>query len=138
MTINTPAIPKEPSIFITHAEVVAARKAGNIPGWEPYRWERVGSDSVLITGGVPRLITRGPRKGELTWAGCVSQSEVVTNAERAAEYARYEQDTGGCGECMSTGRRPGSPRDVNHPKYTVCPRCQGSTKAPGHQQGAPT
>lgn len=80
---------KEREIDDYHA--VAARKAGD-PAWEPFRYERV-DDSLLLTGGVPRLLKTGLRKGKKVWDRTAATKIVVTDAE-ADEHARARLDVG--------------------------------------------
>jgi len=116
------------SLIPHHLSSVAIRKRG-VPGWEPYRWAVVGSDTVAVTGGIPRLLTRGPRKGQKTWDG-PGQTEYVTRAEQDAEFVRYENDTGRCGECFGSGEKLKSWHHIDGATYMPCPRCNGSKEAP--------
>lgn len=45
------------------ARAIAIEKSG-VERWTPFRWEVIGKDDMLITGGVPRILTRGPNKGQ--------------------------------------------------------------------------
>jgi hypothetical protein len=110
--------------MIDHVDSVAKNKM-NIPGWEPYAWERIGNDGLLVTGGIPRLIKRGKRKGEKMWEG-KGDKVVVVQSEVDKEKDRYERETGKCCNCMGdvevfagwsmdTGRR-----------VKVCGYCNGS------------
>lgn len=108
--------------------VVAARKAG-IEGWEPYKFEKIGSDAVAVTGGIPRLLTRGPRKGRKTWDG-KGTTEVVTSVEMELEFKRYEADTGKCGDCLGERRVYAGWHHIEGTRYRPCKRCGESGKAP--------
>lgn len=110
---------------ITHLYAVAIRKSG-IEGWEPYAWERVGED-VMLTGGIPRLLTRGPRKGQRTWDG-KGTSVVVTRGEESAEEARYVAETGNCGKCQGDGKVFASWSIADGTKYRECKPCTGTGK----------
>jgi hypothetical protein len=69
-------------------DAVAKRKAGNMPGWEPCRYTRVGDiGDLLIHGCVPHTVTRGPRKGEKNFDGPLGQV-VVTRAEWRRELSK--------------------------------------------------
>lgn len=120
-----------------HMNTVAARKAGDIPGWEPWFYERVGG-GLIIKGGIPRLISKGPRKGKKTWDPKESQTVVVTPEEVEREYQRYEAETGKCGECFGDGKVVAS-AGVSGTTYRECKVCGGSGKAkcvgPGHSSG---
>lgn len=110
-----------------HRIEVAKRKAG-IAGWEPYEFECIGSDAVALTGGVPRLLKRGPRKGKQTWDG-KGTTEVVTQSELKTEQDRYESQTGKCGKCMGSGKLYAGWNSVDGTKYRTCNPCGGSGTA---------
>lgn len=110
--------------MIEHVEAVAKKKM-NIPGWEPYAWELIGTDGMLVTGGIPRLLKSGPRKGEKTWDGKGSQV-VVVKAEIDQEVLRYELETGKCAECMGEGKRPAGWSEETGPRFKPCEKCAGS------------
>jgi hypothetical protein len=107
-----------------HMETVAIRKAG-IPGWEPYLYERIG-DGVLMTGGIPRILKSGPRKGRKTWDRKDSTRVVVTRAETDAEQVRYEAETGNCGTCFSKGETVVVWSAADGEKYATCKHCNGT------------
>lgn len=114
---------------IKHAETVARRKCHAPEGFEVFKWEAIGSDAVSLTGGIPRIITRGPRKGKKTWNKCIVTTEIVTKSEADAEQDKYEKETGRCGECMGEGKLlSGWSRDSGY-TYRECSRCKGSGKA---------
>jgi hypothetical protein len=51
-------------------------------GWAWCRSEVIGeSGHFLVTGGVPRTLTRGPRKGRRTWKGAALTQYVITKAQ---------------------------------------------------------
>ena len=110
-----------------HMDVVAKRKAGNIEGWEPWYYERLGG-GVVIKGGIPRLITRGPRKGEKTWDTQNSQTVVVSSEDIDREFHRFEAETGKCGECMGEGKTVAS-AGVSGTTYRECKVCKGTGNA---------
>lgn len=112
----------------THMNTIAAKKAG-IEGWEPYRWEKIARDAIAVTGGIPRLLTRGPRKGKKTWDG-KGTTEVVTYAEMEMEFKRYEEETGKCGDCLGEGREFAGWHHIEGTKYRPCRRCNETGKAP--------
>lgn len=111
---------------IHHMDAVAIRKAG-IEGWEPFKWERAGED-FIITGGIPRLLKSGPRKGRKTWDG-KGTSVVVTRAEVEAQAAAYAAETGNCPECYGSGEVFKSWHHIDGTKYKTCSKCKGSCKA---------
>jgi hypothetical protein len=104
---------------MSHLDNVARRK---VNGPE-------GSD-LVVSGGVPRLLKAGPRKGKPTWRDVPTQRAVVTRAELDAEKARYEADTGKCSECMGTGKVLASWSAAEGVKYRPCKRCDGTGERP--------
>lgn len=111
-----------------HMETVAIRKAG-IPGWEPYLYERIGNDGVLMTGGVPRLLKSGPRKGKKTWDRKGGTKVIVTHSECDAEKAAYIDRTGNCGECFGKGEVTIGWSAADGTKRAACKVCAGTGKA---------
>ncbi|AOZ11101.1 hypothetical protein [Cupriavidus malaysiensis] len=74
---------KIPRRTIEHFHTIAARKSG-VTGWEPYAYERIG-DALVMKGGVPRILTAGPRKGDKTWDRATATQVVVTDFEADQE-----------------------------------------------------
>jgi hypothetical protein len=111
---------------LSHTDAVAIKKSG-VEGWEPYKYERVGDDLVL-TGSVPRILTRGPRKGKRKWEG-KGTSVVVTRAEVDAQSARYIAETGNCPECYGEGEVFSSWHKDEGVTKKQCPDCKGSRRA---------
>jgi hypothetical protein len=109
--------------LINHVDQVAKNKMG-VPGWEPYAWERIGKDGLLVTGGIPRLLKSGPRKGEKTWDGEVNKV-VVVEAEVDAEKSRYEEETGKCHKCLGAGEVISGWSKETGRRMLKCPRCLG-------------
>lgn len=107
----------------SHMDVVAMRKAG-IEGWSPFKYQLIGDDSV-ITGGIPRIITRGPRKGRKTWDG-EGTSVVVTRAEVEAEAQRFASETGKCSRCYGKGEVFHSWHHKEGTTYRQCSSCAGT------------
>jgi hypothetical protein len=110
-----------------HMEVVAIRKSG-IPGWEPYLYERIGNDGVLMTGSVPRLLKSGPRKAKKTWDRKDGKKVIVTHAEMDAEKADYIVRTGNCGECFGLGQVTVGWSAKDGKKIAQCKVCNGTGK----------
>ncbi|QMI49814.1 hypothetical protein [Burkholderia sp. MBR-1] len=75
-----------PERTIDDYEAVAARKA-QCAGWKPFAYERI-EDAIVMTGGVPRPLKTGPRKGEMIWDRKSATRVVVTDAEADEEAAR--------------------------------------------------
>jgi hypothetical protein len=114
---------------ICHMDAVAIRKSG-VEGCEPFKYGAVGDDSV-ITGGIPKVLTRGPRKGRKTWDGCKESPVVVTRVEQADEEARYVAETGNCGKCYGEKQTFASWDHIEGTKYRECRKCAGTGKATG-------
>lgn len=140
-----PAAPSDPP-FVDHLGNVAARKVG-IPGWRWYTSEVVdtggepGTCDFLLTGSVPRSLTRGPRKGQLTFKGCDLTRVVVTRAELDTELARHEAVTGRCHRCDGSGRVVTSahvnPDQTLTKRVGACSRCGRSGRPPGSEAATP-
>ena len=110
---------------INHAENAALRKIPPVPEEFKFRsWEVIATDGVLYKGGVTRKITKGPRKGRLTW-GKISHAVVITRADEQNERSRYETETGLCSECAGTGQMwvRWNVNTGNH--YMLCDKCGG-------------
>ena len=105
------------------------RKVGNIPGFEFFAWVCVDDEIVKLTGGVPHgAISRGPRKGRPR-SYLNHRTVYVTEAEKNSERARYELETGNCGECLGEGKvvqRIDFVAGVTD--YQECRVCSGSGK----------
>lgn len=109
-----------------YAENVARRKLEPLPvGFEFCGWEIIGPDTVVFSGGVARKITRGKRKGNLTWDK-VTHKVAVTKAEELQEASRYERETGKCSECSGTGQMWFGWNTKDGNRYKQCTRCGGS------------
>ena len=114
---------------IDFIEVVARKKLNPAPEWEYFAWERIGeTDDLIVTGGVPRLMTRGPRKGKKTWDGA-RDKVVVTRAEIDAAHLAYESETGKCFKCTDGQAWCGWSAADGH-RYKDCSRCNATGVAP--------
>lgn len=111
-----------------HMETVAIRKSGVI-GWEPYIYERIGDDGVVLTGSIPRLLKSGPRKGKKTWDHKAGTKVIVTNAEIESEKADYIARTGNCGKCFGAGMICSGWSAADGTKMATCKACSGSGRA---------
>lgn len=119
---------------MSHLNEVARIKVGAPAEWEVFAWEVIGDTrDLVVIGGVPRLLKRGPRKGQKTWDG-PRQSAVVTRAELDAEHARYESATGNCGDCLGGGEVFAGWSAKDGTKMKPCHRCAGSGKRPEDAQ----
>lgn len=117
-----------------HLEEVARRKVNGPDGWAVCRWERIGAgNDLVVTGGVPRVLKSGPRKGRLTWRDVPTQKAVVTGAEIEIEKVRYEANTGKCGDCMGNGEVFASWSAAEGIKHRPCMRCGGTGERPNNR-----
>ena len=108
--------------------VVARAKLGKTDEWRWCRWTDIGG-GYHVWGGVPRTLTRGKRKGELTWDGPLDQCAVTAREIREAEAA-YEAATGACHKCGGDGKEWIGWSCYEGNKYGPCRRCGATGKAP--------
>lgn len=129
---TTPRVPggKRPSF----RDDIAKSKVSD-PKWEPFSFKAVGdrdTGGVLIVGAEPRIITRGPRKGQMSWRHIRKGDEIETfvaeSEVRAAERA-YETETGNCYECGGGGQQWDGWDHIKGTKYRTCSRCNGTGNA---------
>jgi hypothetical protein len=115
---------------MNHMENVARRKAGGPEGWKVCAWRVVGEGrDMVVTGGVPREMKSGPRKGKPTWRDVPTQTVVVTGEEQDAEKERYEAATGHCGDCFGKDESIRRWSAVNGLEVLPCARCCGTGRA---------
>lgn len=116
--------------LMSHLDEVARRKVSGPEGWEACGWERIGGgNDFVVDGGVPRLLKAGPSKGEKTWRDVPVQKAVVTGDELKAEHARYEAETGKCGDCYGNGEVFASWHHIEGVKHHECDRCGGTGRS---------
>lgn len=116
-------------------EDIARRKLGAGPDWQWCKSEVIGAyghGDFLLSGGVPRILKSGPRKGRGTWAGITLDRCVVTQSEIAAEQRAYEASTGTCHRCLGEKQTIHGVSSTNGTTYRVCSRCMGTGLAPQH------
>jgi len=94
-----------------------------------YQVVNLTSGDWLLKGGIPRILKRGPRKGQKTWDRPL-QTVVVTTTERDTELARYEKETNNCCNCCGTGERLRKFSVETGKIMRPCQRCDGTGKAP--------
>lgn len=99
----------------------AARGAEN---WDPFLWRVIrGLDAFKLRGGTKRLT--GPADGKAVFDR-PHVTVLVTREEALAEQARYEAETGKCGECLGLGEQVcGWSRDHGR-MLRSCSACAGS------------
>jgi len=121
---------KQPEFLFFHVRVVR-RKLGKGLEWIPYRWELVGKDDAIITGGIPtKRKTRGPRKGDWDWTGVQAERCVVTQSEFQAEMSAYEAESGKCSHCFGDAREWCGWSLAEGTKWRPCSRCGATGEAP--------
>lgn len=111
----------------TFREAIAIEKSG-IDGWVPFRYELIGKSDTILTGGVPRVLTRGPNKGQRKWDAPHSQV-AVTQAEVDAAMAKYESETGNCAECEGACKTVAGWSAAEGTRYRPCAKCDATGKA---------
>jgi len=125
------AVRQRPATHGQHAKELL----GMPSDWEIYSWEQIGNHpnywGLKVSGGVPRILTRGPRKGKKSWRSCAFDAAVTIRHEaHNAWLAAWEGDTGHCCDCEGTGQRVASwSRETGH-EYKPCKRCDASGIAP--------
>jgi hypothetical protein len=112
---------------------VAIRKAAT-PGWVPCIYESV-TGGVLVSGGIPGVYTRGPRKGKPKWEGNSLTRVIVTDAEIEAERTAYSQRTGNCWRCQGAGQELVGWSRVEGQLCKPCRLCNQTGKALGPYLG---
>ena len=123
---------------MNHLDEVARRKVAGPEGWEVCGWKRIGTgNDFVVDGGVPRLLKAGPKKGKKTWRDVPVQKAVVTEAELKAEHARYEVETGNCGDCFGKGEVFASCSVSEGVKHRPCKRCNATGKTPNEKGNRP-
>jgi len=111
----------------TFRNAIAIEKSG-IDGWVPFRYELIGKSDTIMTGGVPRVLTRGPNKGQRKWDGPHSQV-AVTQVEIDAAMANYERETGNCAECEGSCKTVAGWSATDGTRFRECTKCDATGKA---------
>lgn len=105
-----------------HLGEVAIRKARRrMPGWTPFKWQRIGDDAHLFRGGVETVGKNGKPK----WPKPHGEV-VVTNDECRAEEERYEREHGRCRTCFGTGQEWIGWSVHDGDKHRSCRRCNAT------------
>jgi hypothetical protein len=116
--------PFEPTLG--HRERVALVKMGNPDGdFRFYEWRCIGPDVLVAGCVVTRTYTKGKKKGTPVYDGPRLEA-VVTDAEVSAERARFEQETGKCGECCGDGQVFKGWHYQTGASYRPCRVCAGT------------
>jgi len=121
--------------MINFAEVVAREKLKQPLQWQVFAWKSVEyTDDLIVTGGVPRLMKSGKRKGERTWSDSKKLVAVVTKREVDEAKERYEKETKLCHRCCGEKKIIVKWDHVEGNEYETCGRCHGSGHSPLHKK----
>lgn len=117
---------------MSHLERIAWRKAGSIPYWELFAWERIDPtlkrNDFIVKGGIPRLLAKGKYKGRKTWKDSNVYKCVVAEEEIAAEEKSFSENTGKCHRCLGRGEVFASWNKDNGTTYRPCKPCNATGK----------
>lgn len=124
-------------------EQIAREMLGMPPEWQVMRWEAKGKHpnyyGVLVTGAIPGVLTRGPRKGKPNWRKRTMEASVtIMDAVEKAWIAAWERDTGHCHECFGSGLRFSSWSASEGHTYVPCKRCNATGLATLQSEAALT
>lgn len=114
--------------MMTHLNSIARRKTDNPHEWEIFKWEAIGG-GLIVTGGVPRKLKSGKRKGKLTWRDSKSEKVIITSEELKNEETLYEKTTGFCHHCEGKKSVFKSWDHIEGTKYQPCRDCSATGKA---------
>jgi hypothetical protein len=118
---------------IDHGRNVASRKINAPAGFQWFAWEVVG-DGVLMTGCVSTgTVTRGPNKGRPRYDGERVKC-FVSRREVAEEEARFERETGKCGNCGGDGQEFARWSAAHGTEWRTCRRCEGTGIGGGRER----
>lgn len=117
---------------VGHLERAALRKIGKLEdqGFHFCRFEAVGPNATLLSGGPCRTLQRGPNRGKVR-VSSITHRIVVTDEEVELEVAAYERDTGLCGACMGRGQETAGWSAADGEKLRPCAHCLKTGKAVG-------
>ncbi len=121
-------------------EQQAREKAGQGPEWAIYRWESIPeANGSMLTGAVAPPLLSGKRKGKPNFSKrdvATEKRVFITNAERDAYEARWEQETGKCARCEGKAQTLAGWSKAEGQTYRPCRAC-GGTGAAKVTEGAP-
>ena len=66
--------------FYERLNALAAERAGNLPTWTPFNYERLDS-GMKVTGCLTTRYTRGPRKGQFRFLRNATRKTVVLSED---------------------------------------------------------
>lgn len=123
--------------YVDFSLLAVAAKAVLPEGWEIYQWETINIDTpneaIKVDGTVMRaLFVRGPRKGRKNFARRERDKDmsfIITRAEIQQAKAKWETETGFCGECYGNGDVAWSWHHQEGTKFKTCKKCSGTGKA---------
>lgn len=110
-------------MILVHAEAAGKRMLG-IDEFEWFSWESING-GIVLEGGIPYLDGSGKKK----WDTSAAKKVFVSEADARAEYNRYEQETGKCGDCFGKGQVLASWHHINGTTLAECRKCGGSGDA---------
>ncbi|MDE2426749.1 MAG: hypothetical protein KGO96_12680 [Elusimicrobia bacterium] len=116
------------------------RKAYSLPEefWFA-KWEcfpKAGRETLYVefTGGVPKILKSGPRKGRKTLRGIPTRTLIISTAEYQRIEADYIADTGNCPKCMGDGNEVSRIDFVSkETTWRPCVKCNGTGTAAGFE-----
>ena len=115
--------------FIT----LAARRKKSLPqDYSVSRWQRIDEDGYLVEISKTRILTKGARKGRLTWRDTKGKrlSEVVETLITFDDIKRekdiFEKETGRCRECFGNGMRIVGWSVIDGNRTEKCKYCEGT------------
>lgn len=122
-----PAQPK----YVDWHSLTAIKKYGQPEGW---KWAKVEYGDCpegycKLTGGIPRKIKRGPRKGKHTWEETNTLWMKQTDIE--ATKLEWESETGKCWQCSGSGKDLAGWNHKTGARFRTCGRCNGEGNRPG-------
>lgn len=124
---------RPPRMLMTMMDEHARHKLGMPETWQPYRYEHVDPDIVLITGMVAPLRTSGRDKGYPNFRKGDRTTERKTgfSTQEHFQFQRaWELRTGKCANCIGSGKVIAAAHADGTRAYRQCDRCEGSGKAP--------
>lgn len=107
----------------------ARKKLGQSRKWQSMGYEP-GDTHCVVSGGIPRELKSGERKGQMTWHGCVITKCAIDSEDINQAKLDYELETGKCHVCAGSGLRLDSWACGIGNRYRFCERCGNTGHAP--------
>jgi hypothetical protein len=120
--------PATPKAMDWHS-LTAVKRYGQPEGW---KWSRINYGDCpegycKVTGGIPRKITKGARKGKNSWGE--TNTLWMKQADIDAVKTEWESENGKCWQCVGTGQDFAGWNNKTGVRYQTSKRCVGSGKA---------